>query len=441
MLRGEPPLFIKCCWIATPIVSGIKLYWLLIAKTQQEFPIATDAIIAIMFSPLFIGLFAKVVTFLKARNLTGLFSSTEEWGPPDQETRAQRLLFNPRFEVRFRRRFDACKHRCLLDSPVLNNCLERELSMVCAVLVETEDESEDRRAWKMDTISQLRRHRDVMMSFMYDRPKVAWEAEENTHLPGAKAQNGHAMTRRQEEIRGSRHDWRCARLNTNCATRSESIQVAHAWASTLSLSGSSSKSLPSPQISWVMNGPGVDKAPPSWNPHKSPSIIDPFRVENCFNLEQPRPRLGQFSWKDATHRYTASRMFPNNSITIEAQSSAQWRTSTVIELRYRVTRFLHASKGNRSSFLGIVKLLDNGFCHPFECCPFRSKKQTTWNTSAVLNLRSMLGNIPEEEGFVFFKPCAQNKSICYYKRNGYYTAVKKKEKKIKWTQFKYENHL
>lgn len=48
----------------------------------------------------------------------GLIQPEERWGPPDPEERHLRHIFNPREEVRCRRRNDACKHNCLLGSKV-----------------------------------------------------------------------------------------------------------------------------------------------------------------------------------------------------------------------------------------------------------------------------------------------------------------------------------
>lgn len=43
----------------------------------------------------------------------------ERWGPPDPQERHVRHLFNPREEIRSRRRNDTCKHKCLFASKVM----------------------------------------------------------------------------------------------------------------------------------------------------------------------------------------------------------------------------------------------------------------------------------------------------------------------------------
>lgn len=45
----------------------------------------------------------------------------ERWGPPDPQERRVRHLFNPREEIRSRRRNDACKHKCIFSSRVNKN--------------------------------------------------------------------------------------------------------------------------------------------------------------------------------------------------------------------------------------------------------------------------------------------------------------------------------
>lgn len=57
----------------------------------------------------------------------GLLQPEERWGPPDSEERILRYRFNPREEIRSRRRNDACKHKCLLSSRVSDLlCLKQE---------------------------------------------------------------------------------------------------------------------------------------------------------------------------------------------------------------------------------------------------------------------------------------------------------------------------
>lgn len=52
--------------------------------------------------------------------MVGLFKPSERWGPADPEERHLRKIFNPREEIRSRRRYETCQHNCLLNSKVIN---------------------------------------------------------------------------------------------------------------------------------------------------------------------------------------------------------------------------------------------------------------------------------------------------------------------------------
>lgn len=168
LLRNPSSFFLKLFCVATPFVSALTFFYFISSFNIDRFKEILIIIICVYVSPLVAGMIYKIILGVKAKNLTGLLMPADHWGPPDVETRTARRLYTPRFEVRFRRRFDKCKHRCLLNSPILLKTLEKELALLSNVLLEIEDNEEERET-KKNVVAALRRHRDIMANFIAEK--------------------------------------------------------------------------------------------------------------------------------------------------------------------------------------------------------------------------------------------------------------------------------
>lgn len=114
---SQPTAFWKICWwVSPPILLLPMWYW-------YRFTSVTSFL---FLPPLITLCLYQIFRHIKARNLVGIFHSQERWGPADPEERHLRRLFNPRKEIKLRRRRTACLHHCLLDNKHLKKIVTDE---------------------------------------------------------------------------------------------------------------------------------------------------------------------------------------------------------------------------------------------------------------------------------------------------------------------------
>ncbi|XP_017782653.1 PREDICTED: sodium-dependent nutrient amino acid transporter 1-like [Nicrophorus vespilloides] len=121
----QPARYWKICWYFAPLVLGIVCL-LQIKEMSDEMNIYTMIAVALLGCPLTVMSIIETFRYIKRRNLLGLFQPEEHWGPPEQSIRHLRLIFNPRKEVRSRRRNETCQHKCLLGSKALKRVIYEE---------------------------------------------------------------------------------------------------------------------------------------------------------------------------------------------------------------------------------------------------------------------------------------------------------------------------
>ena len=168
LLKNPPSCFYKTSWCMSLFISGTAFF---IFFYYKKFTRLVDYIaMGCLILSLALGFLVKFIKYLKARNLMSMFRQAENWGPSSTESKNNRKLFNPRYEVRFRRRVETCKHRCLLNSVVVKRTVDKELSLVSNVLFEMEENEENRRV-KIKEIRQLQKHRKIMAKILAQKTR------------------------------------------------------------------------------------------------------------------------------------------------------------------------------------------------------------------------------------------------------------------------------
>ncbi|GJQ77219.1 DAT [Trypoxylus dichotomus] len=117
-LCGSPPArFWKILWYILPaiiIVAATQYFNNLISNLEFTEQIVYFLFLLLFTSPIYVFGIIELLRYIRKGNLLGLFKPTEYYGPPDAEERRVRRTYNPRKEIRCRRRTDKCTHRCLL---------------------------------------------------------------------------------------------------------------------------------------------------------------------------------------------------------------------------------------------------------------------------------------------------------------------------------------
>lgn len=168
LLRTPPSFYYRSSWFVCLMATGGAFFAQVSSGSLDKHADLTWVIITIAILTLVIGFFMKFIKYLKAKDLMALLRQSETWGPSDSEAKTNRKLFNPRYEVRYRQKVEKCKHRSLLSSSVLKKTLENELALVSNVLLEIEDNEENRKL-KQTEIENLRLHRNAMSKFLAER--------------------------------------------------------------------------------------------------------------------------------------------------------------------------------------------------------------------------------------------------------------------------------
>ncbi|KAF2885827.1 hypothetical protein ILUMI_20346 [Ignelater luminosus] len=145
-LQGsQPTKFWKILWYTMPIIVGIPYFDLTCfdksRKTREPYILMHFLSYFILISPIPIFMIYEVFRYLKIHNLVGILQPEERWGPPDPEERHLRHLFNPRQEIRSRRRDDTCQHNCLISSRYIKK-------------ISAEEREQRRRALRLLSLSQ-----------------------------------------------------------------------------------------------------------------------------------------------------------------------------------------------------------------------------------------------------------------------------------------------
>nr|XP_022914384.1 sodium-dependent proline transporter-like [Onthophagus taurus] len=81
---------------------------------------------AVFLSPIFLFAFYEIWQYMKKKNLVGLFKSTELYGSQDPEERHLRNVYNPRTEIKSKRKNDSCRHRCLINNRAYQKAVNDE---------------------------------------------------------------------------------------------------------------------------------------------------------------------------------------------------------------------------------------------------------------------------------------------------------------------------
>ncbi|KAK4876993.1 hypothetical protein RN001_009499 [Aquatica leii] len=127
--RLQPTRYWKICWYVIPCVMTVPCiytdFFCGIYKgygcVNLYYPVSI-----VLKLPLLICAVYEMFHFLKMHNLLGLLQPEERWGPSNPKERHLRYLFNPRKEIRSRRREDTCEHICLLRNSLLENLIDME---------------------------------------------------------------------------------------------------------------------------------------------------------------------------------------------------------------------------------------------------------------------------------------------------------------------------
>lgn len=168
LMKIRPTFFIRVSWVISLLcITFVFLILFAFGKIYDDHTLFAILITGILLT-LLIGFLLKFVKYLKAKDLTSLMKPTETWGSLDVEARTDRRLFNPRYEVRFRRKTQRCNHRCLLNSLAVKKTLEKELALVSNVLLEIEDDSQNRIVKKTE-MEHLKQHRTAMSKYLAER--------------------------------------------------------------------------------------------------------------------------------------------------------------------------------------------------------------------------------------------------------------------------------
>lgn len=127
LFGSQSTIFWKVCWYILPILIGGSHFEYTYTNAFFGDHIFFRVIMFIvMISPVPIMAVKEIFNYLKRHNLVGVLQPEERWGPPDPQERHLRHIFNPREEIRSRRRNDSCKHNCFLGSKIMDRALEAE---------------------------------------------------------------------------------------------------------------------------------------------------------------------------------------------------------------------------------------------------------------------------------------------------------------------------
>ncbi|GJQ74225.1 putative solute carrier family 6 [Trypoxylus dichotomus] len=123
--------FWKICWYILPVIAmaahGENVMMQLQSTTNDKIR-RMDLLLYLLFlSPVPIMAAFQGFRFMRKRNLFGLLQPQERFGPPDRFERHLRRLFNPRKEVRSKRRAHICQHPCLIQTQELKTIIEEEV--------------------------------------------------------------------------------------------------------------------------------------------------------------------------------------------------------------------------------------------------------------------------------------------------------------------------
>lgn len=127
MFGSQITIFWKICWYIMPIIVG----WCHVSYSYMQdffvmYSLFRSLVLLAFISPIPIMAIIETFSYLKHQNLVGVLQPEERWGPPDPQERHLRHMFNPREEIRSRRRNDSCKHNCFLNSKIMDRALEAE---------------------------------------------------------------------------------------------------------------------------------------------------------------------------------------------------------------------------------------------------------------------------------------------------------------------------
>ncbi|KAL0270252.1 UNVERIFIED_CONTAM: hypothetical protein PYX00_007723 [Menopon gallinae] len=170
ILHSPPPIYLKAAWF----LSLVILFLLCFVQEGRgmKFPKTTTTVLCLLFLPMPIGFIYQSIRAIRKKALM-IMVKGDNFGPQDPDEKANRLLFNPRYEVRFRRRHSYCKHRCLLESYALRRCLEKELIHLTRVLMDIE-ENEEERMIRKKLRQALRIHRVIMIQALHFNPALEY---------------------------------------------------------------------------------------------------------------------------------------------------------------------------------------------------------------------------------------------------------------------------
>nr|XP_022911312.1 sodium-dependent nutrient amino acid transporter 1-like [Onthophagus taurus] len=128
-MRGsQPAMFWKVTWNCLPVLLGVSLVTKFLHYNIGILHFDRHEIICltIFLIPIPAVTVYEIFRSIRKKNVTGLFHSEEEYGPPDPKERRLRKLFNPRQETKLKRKSEKCNHRCLLHSKVLKRAVGEE---------------------------------------------------------------------------------------------------------------------------------------------------------------------------------------------------------------------------------------------------------------------------------------------------------------------------
>ncbi|XP_046751691.1 uncharacterized protein LOC124414709 [Diprion similis] len=104
---------------------------------------ASNILYVILLIVALLFMLRQVVMSIKARNVTGLlFQATMLWGPPSDEDRRMRRMYNPREETNYWKKNSQCTHHCLIGKDILLSVIHSEIN------------SRSNRARRNDTMQQ-----------------------------------------------------------------------------------------------------------------------------------------------------------------------------------------------------------------------------------------------------------------------------------------------
>ncbi|KAL0271257.1 UNVERIFIED_CONTAM: hypothetical protein PYX00_008405 [Menopon gallinae] len=161
----SPTWYMQACWMISSIVSVIILVIQgLQTGTDYEVFVLRSLMHVTLGAPVLIGFIYKVIQYFGRRNITGIFRASAEYGDPDPTIRLYRILYNRRLEVRYRRRIETCKHRCLLNSDMASKAVEREFVQLQHAVFDLHNNEEFKGEYN-DVMAMLDTHIKVLSTY------------------------------------------------------------------------------------------------------------------------------------------------------------------------------------------------------------------------------------------------------------------------------------